>query len=85
MVYKFYDKKLRSGAISISKEGSNVNEVLAQELQKQLIKKFKKRKIHAMFEDNIWAADLAKMGSLSSKNWDVKYLLRVIDKFTKYA
>ena len=40
MVYKFYDKKLRSGAISISKEGSNVNEVLAQELQKQLIKKF---------------------------------------------
>ena len=85
MVYKFYDKKLRSGAISISKEGSNVNEVLAQELQKQLIKKFKKRKIHALFEDNIWAADLAKMGSLSSKNWGVKYSLRVIDKFTKYA
>ena len=25
------------------------------------------------------------MGSLSSKNWDAKDLLRVIDNFTKYA
>ena len=31
------------------------------------------------------AVDLAEMGSLSSKNWGVKYLLCVIDVFTKYA
>ena len=37
------------------------------------------------FKDNIWAADLAEMGSLSSKNRNVKYLLCVIDVFTKYA
>ena len=30
-------------------------------------------------------ADLAKMGSLSSNNKNVKYLLRVLDVFTKYA
>ena len=38
-----------------------------------------------MFKDNIWAADLAKMGSLSSFNCGVKYLLCVIDVFIKYA
>ena len=31
------------------------------------------------------AADLAEIGSLPSKNWGVKYLLCVIDVFTKYA
>ena len=44
MVYKFFDKKIGSGVISKSKLGSNVNEVLAQELQKRLIKKLNKGK-----------------------------------------
>ena len=34
---------------------------------------------------SIWAADLAEIGSLSSYNCGVKYLLFVIDAFTKYA
>ena len=63
----------------------NVNEKLAEELHKPIIKKFKRRKVFARFKDNIWAADLAEMGSLSSKNRNVKYLLCVIDVFTKYA
>ena len=33
------------------------------------------------FKDNIWSGDLAEMGSLSSKNGNVKYLLCVIDVF----
>ena len=37
------------------------------------------------FKDNIWAADLAEMGSLSSKNRNIKCSLCVIDVFTKYA
>ena len=37
------------------------------------------------FKDNTWAADLAKMGSSSSKSWHVKYLLYMIDVLTKYA
>ena len=36
-------------------------------------------------KDNIWAADLAEMESWSSKNKNGKYLLCVIDVFTKYA
>ena len=37
------------------------------------------------FRDNIWVAELTIMGSLSSKNKNVKNLLCVIDVFIKYA
>ena len=62
-----------------------VNEKLAEELHKPVIKNFKRRKVYTRFKDNIWAADLAEMGSLSSENKNVKYLICVIDVFTKYA
>ena len=42
-----------------SKRAGNVNEVLAQELHKPVIKKVKRRKVYSMFKDNIGAADLA--------------------------
>ena len=72
-----FDKKTESGV--------SVSEQLAEELHKPVIKKFKRRKVYARFKDNIWAADLAEMESLSSKNKNVKYLLCVLDVFTKYA
>ena len=62
-----------------------VNEKLAEKLHKPVIKNFKRRKVYTRFKDNIWAADLAEMGSLSSENKNVKYLICVIDVFTKYA
>ena len=37
------------------------------------------------FRDNIWVAELIIMGSLSSKNKNVKNLLCLIVVFTKYA
>ena len=58
---------------------------LAEELHKLVVKRFKRKKVYARFKDNIWAADLLKMKYLSSKNQNVKYLLFVIDVFTKYA
>ena len=85
MVYKFFDKKTRSGAIATSRAGVSVNEQLAEELHKPVTKKFKRRKVYARFKDNIWAADLAEMESLSSKNKNVKYLLCVVDVSTKYT
>ena len=63
----------------------NVNETLAQQLHKPEIRKLQRREVYAKFEDNIWAADLAEMGSLSSFNRDIKYLFFVIDVFTKYS
>ena len=59
--------------------------IAAEEFNKPVIKKIKRRRAYARFKDNILAADLAKMGSLSSKNKNVEYLLCVIDVFTKYA
>lgn len=46
----------------------NVNEVLAQELHKPGIKKFKRIKVYLRFEDNIWAVGLPEIGLLSSFN-----------------
>ena len=50
-----------------------------------MIKKLKGKKVYLRFRDNIWAADLGEMGSFSYKKRGVKYLLCVIDVFTKYA
>ena len=52
---------------------------------KPVIKKFKRRKVYASIKDNTWAADLAEMGPLSSKNKNVTYSLCVIVFFTKYV
>ena len=67
------------------KVGISVNEQLAEELQKPVTKKFKRRKLYARFKEYIWAADLAEIESLSYKNKSFRYLLCVIDDFTKYA
>ena len=47
MVCKFFDKKTRSGV--------NVNEELAEEIHKPVIKN--SRRVYAGFKDNSWAAD----------------------------
>ena len=62
-----------------------VNKILAEELHKPVIKKFIKRKVYSQFKDNIWGVDLAGMQSLSRKNKSIKYLLRAIDLYSKYA
>ena len=45
----------------------------------------KRRKVYARYKENIGAADLAERESLSSKNRNIKYILYVIDVFTKHA
>ena len=80
MVYKFFDKKSKgSGIINES------NYQLANELQKPIIKKFKKRKVYLSFKENIWGVDLADVESLSKFNKGIKYLLCAIDLFSTYA
>ena len=41
------------------------NKELAVELHKPITRKFKKRKVHSSFIDNIWDADLADMQLIS--------------------
>ena len=85
MVHKIFGKKAGSGAIASSKARISVNEQLSEELYKRITKNFKRRKVYVRLKGNVWAADLAEIESLSSKNKNVKYLLCVIDDFTKYA
>ena len=77
LIYKFFEKKMGAGV--------SVNEQLAEELHEPVHKKLKRRKVYVRFKGNIWAAYLAEMKSLSSKNKNVNYLLCVIDVSTKYA
>ena len=87
MVYKFFDKKSTGSGIATA--GPNAlacsSSILADELHKPIIKKFDKRKVYSQFKDNIWGVDLANMQSLSRKNKGIKYLLCVIDLYSKYA
>ena len=50
-----------------------------------LLENFKKRKVYSGFIDNIWGADLADMQLISKFNKGFRFLLCVIDIFSKYA
>ena len=58
---------------------------LANELHKPIRRKFPKRRVFAKTVDDIWAADLVEMNTLSKFNKGYKYLLTVIDVFSKYG
>ena len=51
----------------------------------QLLENLKKRKVYSGFKDNNWGADLADMQFISKFNKGFRFLLRVIDFFSKYA
>ena len=82
MVYKFFEKKSVGSGINTIKSSSSI---LADELHKHIIKNFEKRKVYSQFKDNIWRVDLTDMQSLSRRNKGIKYLLCVIDLYSKYA
>ena len=77
MVYKFFDKTSKGS-------GLRENQQLANELHERIIRKFKKRKVYSSFKD-VWGVDLADMQLISKHNKGLKYLLSVIDLFSKYS
>ena len=87
MVYKFLDKASTAEPSSLERMGSGIasSSILADELHNPVIKKFNKRKVYSQLKDNIWGVDLADMQSLSRKSKGIKYLLRAIDLYNKYA
>ena len=84
MVYKFFNERTKGSGIN-NKRNLLVNSQLAEELHKQIIKNFKRRKVYSSFEDNIWGADLADIQLISKYNKGIRYLLCVIDLFSRYA
>ena len=81
MVYKFFNSKVSGSGAKLIPE----NEQLAEELHKPIIRKFEKRKVYSTFKDNIWGVNLADMQLLSKYKKGIRFLLCVIDIFSKYA
>ena len=84
MVYKFFNERTKGSVIN-NKGNLFVNSQLAEELHKTIIKNFKRRKVYSSFKDNFWGVDLADMQLISKYNKGIKYLLCVIDLFSRYA
>ena len=82
MAYKLFDKKSSDSNV---KNKNMSDQQLAEQLHKPIIRKFKKRKLQSPFIDNIWDADLADIQLISKFNKGIRFLLCVIDIFSKYA
>ena len=82
MVYKFSDKKSSGSGVDTSlanKSAMEPNYQFAKELQRQIIRNFKGRKVYSSFRGYI----LADIQSLSKYKKGIKYLLRPIDLLSK--
>ena len=77
MVYKCFDKISKGSCVNI--KSAPQNQQLAKELHKPIIRKLKKRKVHAAFKDNIWGADLADMQLISKYNKGVGLLMFLVN------
>ena len=61
------------------------NKELVEESHKLTIIKFEKRKVKSFFIDNIWGTDLTDMQFISNFNKGFRFLLCVIDIYSKCA
>ena len=88
MVYKFFDKKSAGSGVNMHANNERPSDLatqkLAEELHKQIIKKFKKSRVYSGFKD-ILGADLVDIQLISKFNKGFGFLLCVIDIFSKYA
>ena len=63
----------------------NPNEILSQELHKPKRVNFERRRVISNHIDHIWGIDLITMIKYSKQNNNYKYILTVIDFFSKYS
>ena len=81
MVYKFFDEKSAGSDVNTHAN----NEKLAEELRKPIIKKKLKNSSLFWIQRQYMRADLDDMQLISKFNKGFRYLLFVIDIFSKYA
>ena len=90
MVYNFFDKMSKGSGIATLANRSAIKSMsnqlqFANELHRPIIRKFKRRKVYSPFKDNIWGFNLPDMQLISKYNKGIKFLLCVIDLFSKHA
>ena len=62
-----------------------MQEKLADELHKPIRRKFTRRRVIVNGIDEIWCSDLVEMGKFSKWNKGYRYILMVLDVFSKYG
>ena len=87
---EFFSKYFTEGIIGLKyKLGLGIQDdgtLLAEELHKPVRRKFKRRRVMVYNIDDIWSADLTNsFQSLAKQNKHYRYMLNVIDLFSKYA
>lgn len=60
-------------------------ETIARELHKPIIRKFKRTKIITNGINDIWTSDIIDMQTLASKNKGYKFIIVIVDCFSRYA
>ena len=71
--------------MSINKTLEKQQQQLAKEVFSPQITKFKRQRIIPLYKDETWSADLIDKSSLCKYNNNSKFILTVINIFTKYA
>ena len=72
---------------SIMKQQSTIKtkqKLLAKEEFSPQITKFRRKRIISLYKDETWSPDLIDKSSLSKYNNNYKFIITVIDMFTKY-
>ena len=91
MVYKFFDKNSKGHGVANKEIKQNRRSLdlatlqLDEELHKPIIRNFQKRTVYSGFKENTWGSDLPDMQLLSKFNLGFRFLLCIIDIFSKYA
>ena len=65
------------------KQQQQQQQLLAKEVFSPQITKFRRERVIPIFKDETWSADLIDKSSLSKYNNNYKFILLVIDIFTK--
>jgi transposase InsO family protein len=61
------------------------NEELANELHAPVKRKFQRRRVVSYGVDDVWSCDLVEMQEWSKQNRGYRYMLNVVDVYSKYA
>ena len=80
MVYKVFDKKSSGGTI---KNEDILNKELAEELHKPVSRNSNKIKVHSLFIENIWGADLADMELISRFDKEFRFAIHINSKYAR--
>ena len=82
------DRQLVRNIIGLKRKlgmGAAWSSQLADKLHKPVRRRFEKRHVFAKQIDDIWAADLVNMSSFSRSNKGYKFLVTVIDVYSKHG